>query len=106
MFEKIRSHDLKLNKSKCQIAVNKLVFLRDIISRDGIKADPKIVHAISNLRQPTNKTELQKSFGMLNYFIQIYQSNQQIYGNFLRRTRNLHLILKKLTLLKLTLLIN
>ena len=106
MFEKIRSHGLKLNKSKCQIAVNKLVFLRDVVSRDGIKADPKKVHAISNLPQPTNKTELQKSFGMLNYFIQIYQSNQQIYGNFWRRTRNLYLILKELTLLKLMLLIN
>ena len=26
-FEKVRSHRLKLNKSKCQIAVNELVFL-------------------------------------------------------------------------------
>ena len=27
VLEKIRSHGLKLNKSKCQIAVNELVFL-------------------------------------------------------------------------------
>ena len=67
MFEKIRSHGLKFNKSKCQIAVNELVFLRHVISRDGIKADPKKVHAVSNLPQPTNKTELQKFFGILNY---------------------------------------
>ena len=67
VFEKIRSHGLKLNKSKCQIAVNELVFLGHVISHDGIKADPKKVHAISNLPQPTNKTELQKFFGMLNY---------------------------------------
>ena len=61
VFEKIRSHGLKLNKSRCQVAVNELIFLGHIISRDGIKADPK------NLPQPTNKTELQKFFGMLNY---------------------------------------
>ena len=67
MFEKIRSHRLKFNKSKCQIAVNELVFLGHVISRDGIKADPKKVHAVSNLPQPTNKTELQKFFGILNY---------------------------------------
>ena len=66
-FENIRSHGLKLNKSKCQIAVNELVFLGHVISRDGIKADPKKVHATSNLPQPTNKTELQKFFGMLTY---------------------------------------
>ena len=67
MFEKIRSHDLKLNKSKCQIAVNELVFLGHVISCDVIKADPKKVDAIMNLPQPTNKTKLQKVFGMLNY---------------------------------------
>ena len=67
MFEKIRSHRLKFNKSKCQIAVNELVFLGHVISRDGIKADPKKVHAVSNLPQPTNKTDLQKFFGILNY---------------------------------------
>ena len=31
MFEKIRSHGLKLNKSKCQIAVNELVSLGHIV---------------------------------------------------------------------------
>ena len=65
VFEKIRSHGLKLNKSRCQVAVNELIFLGHIISRDGIKADPKKVHTISNLPQPTNKTQLQTFFGML-----------------------------------------
>ena len=60
VFEKIRSHGLKLNKSKCQIAVNELVFLGHVISRDAIKADPKKVHAISNLPQPTNKKRVPK----------------------------------------------
>ena len=63
VFKKIRSHGLESNKSKCQIAVNELCFLGHVISRDGIKTDPKKVHAISNLSQPTNKTELQKIFG-------------------------------------------
>ena len=42
-------------------------FLGHVVSRDGIKADPKKVHAISNLPQPTNKTKLQKFFRMPNY---------------------------------------
>ena len=42
-------------------------FLGHVVSHDGIKADPKKVHAISNLPQPTNKTELLKFFGMVNY---------------------------------------
>ena len=56
---------MKSNKSKCHITVTELVFLGHIISSDGIKGDPKTVHVIINLPQPTNKTELQKFFGML-----------------------------------------
>lgn len=41
VFEKISSHILKLNKSKCQIAVNELVFLGHITSGNGIKGDPE-----------------------------------------------------------------
>ena len=58
---------MKLKKSKCQIAVNELVFLGHVILGNCIKADPRKVHAISNLPQPTNKTKSQKVFGMLNY---------------------------------------
>ena len=67
VLEKIRNHGLKLNKPKCQIAVNELVFLEHIISSDGFKDDPKKVYSITMV-SPTNKTELQKLFEMLNCF--------------------------------------
>ena len=67
VFEKIINHGLKLNKSKCQTAVNELVFLQHIISSGGFKDDPKKVHSIT-MASPTNKTELQKFFGMKNVF--------------------------------------
>ena len=35
-------------------------FLGHVVSHDGIKADPKKVHAISNLPQPTNKKRVPK----------------------------------------------
>ena len=87
-FENIRSHGLKLNKSKCQIAVNELVFLGHVISRDGIKADPKKIHAISNLPQPASKTELQNFFGMLNYL-------GKFIPNFSIESANLRKLLEK-----------
>ena len=88
VFEKIRSHGLKLKKSKCQIAVNELVFLEHAISCDGIKADPEKGHATSNLPQPTNKTELQKFFGMLNYL-------GKFIPNLLIESANLRKVLEK-----------
>ena len=67
VFEKIINHGLKLNKSKCQVAVNELVFLEHIISSDGFKDYPKKVDSIT-MASPTNKTEWQKFFGMINCF--------------------------------------
>ena len=55
---------------------------------DGIKADPKKVHAISNLPQPTNKTELQKFFGMLNYL-------EKFIPNLSIKSANLRKLLEK-----------
>ena len=49
-------------------------FLGHVVSHDGIKADPKKVHAISNLPQPTNKTKLQKFFRMPNYLRKFIQN--------------------------------
>ena len=49
-------------------------FLGHVVSHDGIKADPKKVHAISNLPQPANKTKLQKFFRMPNYLRKFIQN--------------------------------
>ena len=53
VFEKIRSHHLKLSKSNCHIAVNELVFLGHIISRCSIY----MMALMLILPQPTNKTQ-------------------------------------------------
>ena len=62
VFEKIRSHGLKLNKSNSQIAVNEIVFLENLISRNGIKTDPENIHAtqiyLSQLTKPSCKSFL------------------------------------------------
>ena len=68
MFENIKSQDLNWKKSKYQIAVNELVFL-SISFQVTVSGLVLKNYAIINLLQLTNKTELQKIFGMLNYLV-------------------------------------
>ena len=67
VLHRVREHGLKLNESKCQFRTNQLTFLGHIVSSEGIKPDPKKISAITNMPTPTNKQELQRFMGMVNY---------------------------------------
>ena len=64
---KIRESGLKLNKTKCQIRKQSIVFLGHIISSEGIKIDPLKTEAITEMPLPRSVNELQKFLGMVNY---------------------------------------
>ena len=67
VLTRIRDSGLKLNKAKCVFGATELTFLGHIISAEGVKPDPRKVEAITNMPIPTNKTELQRFLGMVNY---------------------------------------
>ena len=63
----IRKHDLKLNLSKCQFEKTEVTFLGHFISDRGVEADPIKIRAIDEMPLPTNKKELQRFLGIVNY---------------------------------------
>ena len=67
VFLKIRESGLKLNKTKCQITKQSILFLRHIISSEGIKIDPSKTEAITKMPLPRSVNELQRLLGMVNY---------------------------------------
>ena len=58
--------------------MTELIFLGHIISKDGIKPDPKKINAITNMPIPTNKTELQRFLGMINYLEKFVPNLSQV----------------------------
>ena len=66
-FLKVRESDLKLNKTKCQIRKQSIMFLGHIISSEGIKIDPSKTEAITKIPLPRSFNELQRFLGMVNY---------------------------------------
>ena len=67
VFLKIRESGLKLNKTKCQIRKQPIVFLGHIISSEGIKIDPSKTEAITKMPLAISVNELQRFLGMGNY---------------------------------------
>ena len=67
VLERARHRNLKLNKTKCQIRKDAITYIGHILSKDGLKPDPKKTEAITNMPCPQNRDELQRFLGMLTY---------------------------------------
>ena len=63
----VREVGLKLQKEKCEVAVEELTFLGDTISAEGLKPDKRKVEAIQKMKRPETKADLQRFLGMINY---------------------------------------
>ncbi|MCG8079184.1 MAG: DDE-type integrase/transposase/recombinase [Candidatus Thiodiazotropha taylori] len=67
VLERIETEGLKLNRDKCLFRQSKLEYFGHTISAEGVSPSPKKVEALQNLQPPTNKTELQRVVGLINY---------------------------------------
>jgi hypothetical protein len=66
-FEKCRKFSLSLNPNKSHFAMQEGKLLGHIVSRDGIKIDPKRVKAIDTINIPRNVKEIQSFLGKINF---------------------------------------
>ena len=67
VLNQCRKVGLKLNAEKCIFKAESIPFFGHIISRDGIKPDPKKMDAIRTMMMPMSKLELQGFLGLCNY---------------------------------------
>ena len=68
IFERIRQHGLKLKLKKCAFVKEETEYLGFVISKDGVKPDPKKVEAIRDLPEPKNLREIRGFIGMCSYY--------------------------------------
>ncbi|XP_037565227.2 uncharacterized protein K02A2.6-like [Dermacentor silvarum] len=59
---------LTFNAKKCRFGVTEIQFLGDIIGRDGISPDPKLIKSLLETPEPQNKCDVQRMLGVINYF--------------------------------------
>jgi hypothetical protein len=63
-----RAHQLYTKLSKCEFWLEKIAFLRHILTAEGIEVDPSKVKAVSKWKQPSNVSEVRSFLGMAGYY--------------------------------------
>ena len=78
VLQRARHRGLKLNKAKCQFRQHEISYIGHVLSKDGIKPDPKKTEAITQMTPPQNKEEVQRFLGMLTYLAKFIPNLSQI----------------------------
>jgi hypothetical protein len=66
-FEKMKKYGLRMNPLKCDFSVLARKFLGFIVHENRIEVDPKKIHAIRRVKEPTCKKDMQSLLGKINY---------------------------------------
>lgn len=67
LLERARQYDLKLNRNKCKIRMTEIKYIGHILSTKGLKPDDEKVRAVVQIPPPTDKQELLRFMGMVQY---------------------------------------
>ena len=68
IFLALKKYKLKLKRSKCLFAKNKVDYLGHVISEKGITPNPKKIEAVTNYPTPNNADKLRSFLGLANYY--------------------------------------
>jgi len=64
----MRQHSLVAKRSKCAFGVEKVEYLGDFISRQGVVTDPSKITFVQEWSEPKNVEELRSFLGLSGYY--------------------------------------
>lgn len=70
VFERLNSHGLTINLSKCEFGKPELNFLGFYLNKEGVKPTEEKIQLITNFPQPNTIEELRRFLGMMNFYRQ------------------------------------
>ena len=78
IMTKLHGAGLKCKIDKCFFAQPEMEYLGYIITKEGIKPNPKKIQAILDLQRPTDKTEVRHFVGMVQYYRDLWPRRSEI----------------------------
>ena len=68
VLETLRKEQLYAKLSKCEFWLNEVSFLGHIVSKEGIRVDPKKIEVVVEWKPPRNVTEVHSFLGLAGYY--------------------------------------
>ena len=68
VFEKLRTANLSMKKSKCNFFLKEIQYLGHILSATGIRPLPSKTHAIQHMNSPTMPKQVRAFLGLVGYY--------------------------------------
>ena len=68
VLETLRKEQLYAKLSKCEFWMNEVSFLGHIVSKEGIRVDPKKIEVVVEWKTPRNVTEVHSFLGLAGYY--------------------------------------
>ena len=68
IFSRLRAAGLKVNATKYSFGLKEIPYLGYVITREGIKPDPRKVQGIMDIGQPATTNESRFLIGMVQYY--------------------------------------
>ena len=68
VLETLRKEQLYAKLSKCEFWLNEMSFLWHIVSKEGIRVDPKKIEVVVEWKPPRNVTEIRSFLGLAGYY--------------------------------------
>ena len=79
LLQRCREKNIRLNRKKSVLRTASVSFLGHIVSDQGLKPDPQKIEAILKLPNPTNKTEVQRLQGSVQYLARFLPRLSEIF---------------------------
>ena len=68
VFQRLRDANLTLKAEKCSFAVDKVIYLGHVITKNGVEVDISKTEKIRSFPEPKNQKQLKSFLGLANYY--------------------------------------